>query len=83
MSLSEMNKATYKAHSTSIRANGANGIKWIACPLEREDMLTLTKQEGDWLAIRAEWIANPMGDNLASLIRLSSFVGTHSFSNLP
>jgi hypothetical protein len=40
-----MNKATYKAHAQSIRANGVHhGLKWIADCLEREDMAFLENQ---------------------------------------
>jgi hypothetical protein len=53
MSLSEMNKQTYKAHAQSIRANGErHGLKWIACPLEREDMAFLCNQSYDHLLQR-------------------------------
>ena len=53
MSLSEMSRATYKAHAQSIRANGAyHALKWIACPLERQDMTDLYLQDDDYLAIR-------------------------------
>lgn len=53
MSYSEMNRATYKAHSTSIRANGEHhGLKWIKCPLEREDMKRLCNQDYDHLLQR-------------------------------
>jgi hypothetical protein len=53
MSLSEMSKATYKAHAHSIRANGAyHGMKWIKCPLEREDMQYLENQKYDHLLQR-------------------------------
>jgi hypothetical protein len=53
MSLSEMSKTTYKAHSSMVRANGAyHGYKWIACPLEREDMKFLDNQAYDHLLQR-------------------------------
>ena len=56
MSLSEMNKATYKAHESSIRANGAyHGMKWIECPLEREDMIYLDNQAYDHLLQRVAY----------------------------
>ena len=45
MTLSTMNKATYKAHAQSIRANGTHhGLKWITDCLEREDMAYLESQ---------------------------------------
>jgi len=56
MSLSEMSKATYKKHRASIRANGLyHGLKWIKCPLEREDMKAIhaERMSIDWLAERA------------------------------
>lgn len=53
MSLSEMTKSTYKAHSRLIRANGTyHGFKWIECPLEREDMRYLDNQKYDHLLQR-------------------------------
>ena len=56
MSYSEMNRATYKICSTSIRANGNyHGLKWIECSLEREDMRRLLNQAPDLLARRAEY----------------------------
>ena len=56
MSLSEMNKATYKAHASSVRANGVyHGMKWIECPLEREDMIYLDNQTYDHLLQRVAY----------------------------
>lgn len=53
MSLSEMTKETYKAHAHSIRANGEyHALKWINCPLEREDMRFLCNQQYDHLLQR-------------------------------
>ena len=53
MSLSEMTKATYKAHAQSIRANGeCHAFKWMECPLEREDMKFLCNQAYDHLLQR-------------------------------
>ena len=53
MSLSEMNKATYKSHAHSLRVNGHyHGFKWIQCPLEREDMRFLDNQAYDHLLQR-------------------------------
>ena len=53
MSYSEMTRSTYKAHSTSIRANGEHhGLKWIKCPLERADMRRLLEQDYDHLLQR-------------------------------
>lgn len=53
MALSTMNKATYKAHAQSIRANGVHhGLKWITDCLEREDMAFLENHRYDHLAQR-------------------------------
>ena len=56
MSLSEMSKATYKAHRASTRVNGWRyTLAHIDCPLERDDMAALYQelQTNDWLALRA------------------------------
>ena len=53
MSLSTMTRATYRKHASSIRANGEmHGLKWIPCPLEREDMAFLCNQTYDHLLQR-------------------------------
>ena len=53
MSLSTMNKATYKAHMQSIRENGTRyTLAHIVCPFEREDMAFLENQDYDHLLQR-------------------------------
>lgn len=53
MSLSTMNKATYKAHMRSIRDNGTRyTLAHIVCPFEREDMAFLENQAYDHLLQR-------------------------------
>lgn len=55
MSLSEMNKATYRKHRRLIRDNGIYAFKWIECPLERADMQEIYaySMDSDLLAERA------------------------------
>lgn len=78
MSLSEMSKATYMVHRRSIRANGRYALRWIKCPLEKEDFIFLMSQDDDLLQIRSNWMdKNFDGDKNALIIKST----TESFRN--
>lgn len=90
MTLSKMNKATWKRIASSLRGNGAaytlnvmrqNDDFYLHVDDTRELVRIAARQ--DWLAIRAKWLANPGSDTRSSLLRLSSTIGAHVRLPLP
>jgi hypothetical protein len=55
MSMSEMDKSTYRKHRALLRANGEYAFQWFKCPLVKEDFKFLISQRLDILSMRQKW----------------------------